>query len=65
MQLKEDALAIPPNVSQNVFRVISLGLATYHECATVYDHEDLLDLLEIHEASSYNKKIIEEVQNVR
>lgn len=44
-------------------KVVALGLATYHEMATVYDHEDALDMLEIHEVSEHNKAILAEAQS--
>ena len=53
----------PINVSLLVMKVVSLGLATYHEMATVYDHEDALDMLEIYEVSEHNKAILAEAQS--
>lgn len=56
-------IANPINVSLLVMKVVSLGLATYHEMATVYDHEDALDMLEIYEVSEHNKAILAEAQS--
>ena len=63
LPISDDALAAPINISLLVMKVVSLGLATYHEMATVYDHEDALDMIEIYEVSEYNKQLIMEAQN--
>lgn len=62
-KLADGALANPINCSSLVMNVVSLGLATYHELSTVYDHEDALDMLEIHEVSEHNRQMIKEIQS--
>lgn len=42
------------NVSRPVAYVIGSGLATLHELETIYDTEDLLDLMEIGQVRDYN-----------
>lgn len=43
------------NVSRPIAYVIGSGLATLHELRTVYDTEDVLDLIEIARVRDYNQ----------
>lgn len=61
--MADGVLADPINCSSLVMKVVNLGLATYHELSTVYDYEDVLDLLEIHEVSEHNKILIMEAHD--
>lgn len=38
--------------------VVSLRLATLHECSTVYGLKDVFDLLDIAEVDAHNRRIL-------
>ena len=42
------------NVSRPIAYVVGSGLATLHELETIYDTEDLLDLMEIGQVRDFN-----------
>ncbi|XRZ04807.1 transcription elongation factor GreA [Xenorhabdus stockiae] len=50
------------NVSSVVFQVVTAGYASYHELATVYGLEAAMNLIEIGQASEYNKRLKEEME---
>ncbi|OBU13011.1 hypothetical protein AYY18_14205 [Morganella psychrotolerans] len=62
MSLKKGVLAEPVNVSVIVKDVVESGYATYVELSTVLGLEDAMNLLEIHQVTEYNKRIIEDIQ---
>jgi len=43
------------NVSRPIAYVVGSGLATLHELSTIYDTEDMLDLMEIGMVRDYNE----------
>ncbi|CDH33899.1 hypothetical protein [Xenorhabdus bovienii] len=49
------------NVSSVAYQVITSGYATYSELSTIYSLEDALNLIEVHQVSEYNKRLIEEL----
>ncbi|WP_446471162.1 hypothetical protein [Xenorhabdus stockiae] len=55
-------LAETVNVSSVVFQVVTAGYANYHELATVYGLEAAMNLIEIGQASEYNKRLKEEME---
>ncbi|KLU14523.1 hypothetical protein AFK69_10085 [Xenorhabdus sp. GDc328] len=59
--MKEGILAEPNNVSSIVYQVVTSGYASYHELSTIYGLEAALNMLEIHQVSEYNKRLIEEL----
>ncbi|WP_218117390.1 hypothetical protein [Photorhabdus luminescens] len=66
LPLKDGVLAETVNVSSVVYQVISAGnkgYATLHELSTIYSLEDALNLIEVHQVSEYNKRLIEEIAN--
>ncbi|WP_258086948.1 hypothetical protein [Xenorhabdus bovienii] len=54
-------MAEPRNVSSIVYQVVTSGHATYHDLSTIYGLESALNLIEIHQVSEYNKRLIEEL----
>ncbi|MDC9598782.1 hypothetical protein [Xenorhabdus anantnagensis] len=54
-------MAEPRNVSGIVYQVVTSGHATYHDLSTIYGLESALNLIEIHQVSEYNKRLMEEL----
>ncbi|MDE1479978.1 hypothetical protein KKJ17_14895 [Xenorhabdus bovienii] len=49
------------NVSSVAYQVITSGYATYSELSTIYSLEDALNLIEVHQVSEYNKRLVDEL----
>ncbi|WP_367159919.1 hypothetical protein ABUE34_12800 [Kozakia baliensis] len=43
------------NMSRPLAAVIGSGLATLHELQTIYDSEDMMDLLEVAQVKAFNE----------
>lgn len=63
MPLNPEAFAKCVNLSAEAYYVLHHELATFYELSTHLTLEDAIEMIEFHQVSEHNKKLLEELNN--